>query len=88
MPWDAATNAPAVPNGTMGHRYSEGGQGTWNLELGDLDPALSLLNVPGAEPVEIALPCFEDPRGEGTIIRPRGCRRCEWASTWSPPCST
>ncbi|GAA0344195.1 nitrate reductase subunit alpha [Micropruina glycogenica] len=67
--WDAATNAPAVPNGTMGHRYSEGGQGTWNLELGDLDPALSLLNVPGAEPVEIALPCFEDPRGEGTIIR-------------------
>ena len=67
--WDAATGRPAIPNGTMGDRYNEAGQGRWNLDLGDLKPALSLLDVEGAEAVEIALPCFEDPRGEGTIVR-------------------
>ena len=67
--WDTATSAPAVPNGTMGHRYSEDGKGTWNLDLGDLVPALSLADVAGSEPVELALPCFEDPRGEGTVVR-------------------
>ncbi|MCC6497517.1 MAG: nitrate reductase subunit alpha, partial [Propionibacteriaceae bacterium] len=66
--WDTVTGAPAVPNGSMGFRYNEDGAGKWNLDLGDLDPALSLVDVPGAEPVELALPCFEDPRGEGTII--------------------
>ncbi len=67
--WDSVTNHPAVPNGTMGDRYNDAGKGNWNLDLGDLDPALSLLDVTGAEAVEIALPCFEDPRGEGTILR-------------------
>jgi len=67
--WDAATTAPAVPNGSMGFRYNDDGQGKWNLDLGDLEPALSLAEVAGSEPVEIALPCFEDPRGAGTIIR-------------------
>ncbi|HEX5336224.1 MAG TPA: nitrate reductase subunit alpha [Propionicimonas sp.] len=67
--WDTTTGAPAVPNGSMGFRYNEDGQGKWNLDLGDLTPALSLLEVPGAENVEIALPCFEDPRGAGTILR-------------------
>jgi nitrate reductase alpha subunit len=67
--WDSATGAPAVPNGTMGNRYNEAGKGHWNLDLGELEPALSLYGVTGAEHVEIALPCFEDPRGEGTVIR-------------------
>ena len=67
--WDTAASAPAVPNGTMGHRYNEDGQGKWNLDLGELVPALSLAEVDGSRPVEIALPCFEDPRGEGSIIR-------------------
>ena len=67
--WDTATSAPAIPNGTMGDRYNDAGKGRWNLDLGDLSPALSLADVAGAEPVEIALPCFEDPRGEGTILR-------------------
>ena len=67
--WDGATNGPAVPNGTMGHRYNDEGVGKWNLDLEDLQPALSLLDVTGASAVEIALPCFEDPRGEGSIIR-------------------
>jgi nitrate reductase alpha subunit len=56
--WDTAASAPAVPNGTMGHRYNEDGQGKWNLDLGELVPALSLAEVDGSRPVEIALPCF------------------------------
>ncbi len=66
--WDSVTGSPAIPNGTMGDRYNEQGQGRWNLDLGDLEPALSLAEVVGAHPMEIVLPCFEDPRGEGTII--------------------
>ncbi|MFV0407304.1 MAG: nitrate reductase subunit alpha, partial [Propioniciclava sp.] len=67
--WDKATGTPVVPKGSMGYRYNEEGQGEWNLDLGDLDPALSLAETEGTEAVEIALPCFEDPRGEGSIIR-------------------
>ncbi|MFV0451229.1 MAG: nitrate reductase subunit alpha, partial [Propioniciclava sp.] len=67
--WDKATGRPAVPRGSMGYRYHEDGAGQWNLDLGDLDPALSLAETNGYEAVEIALPCFEDPRGEGSILR-------------------
>ena len=66
--WDRATSAPAVPNGSMGFRYDERDEGKWNLELGEIDPALTLLGEEGSQPVEIALPCFEDPRGEGSVI--------------------
>ena len=67
--WDKATGAPVVPNGSIGYRYNDDGQGKWNLDLEDLDPALSLEETGVAESVEIALPCFEDPRGEGSILR-------------------
>lgn len=67
--WDRATGRTAVPNGSMGFRYSEDGAGQWNLDLGDIDPALTFLGETDAEGVEVALPCFEDPRGEGSIVR-------------------
>ena len=67
--WDTATGGPVVPRGSMGYRYSDDGAGQWNLDLGDIEPALSLLDVEGSEGVEIALPCFEDPRGTGSIVR-------------------
>ncbi|QXT64377.1 nitrate reductase subunit alpha [Tessaracoccus palaemonis] len=67
--WDRASGAPAVPKGSMGFRYNEEDAGQWNLDLGELRPTLSLLDVPGAEGREVALPCFEDPRGVGSIIR-------------------
>ena len=67
--WDKATGKPVVPNGSMGFRYNEDGQGKWNLDLADLDPALSLAEARGSANVEIALPCFEDPRGAGSILR-------------------
>ena len=41
---DARTGEPVVPNGSLGHRYGEAGVGRWNLELGDVDPQLSLLD--------------------------------------------
>src|SRR6187431_634495 len=42
---DARTGEPVVPNGSLGHRYGEAGVGKWNLELGDIDPVLSLLGT-------------------------------------------
>ncbi|HMR49676.1 MAG TPA: nitrate reductase subunit alpha [Arachnia sp.] len=66
--WNKATASTAVPNGSMGFRYSEDGAGQWNLELGDIEPALTFHDDADAEAVEVALPCFEDPRGEGSII--------------------
>ena len=57
--WDESTGAPAIPHGTLGHRFGDEGEGKWNLELGDLRPALSMLGD-GADAVEIALPAFDD----------------------------
>ena len=42
---DSATGAPAVPNGSIGDRWGEEGKGRWNLELGDIEPELSLLGT-------------------------------------------
>ncbi|RRD46626.1 nitrate reductase subunit alpha [Tessaracoccus sp. OH4464_COT-324] len=67
--WDRATGGTAIPNGSMGFRYNEDGAGQWNLDLGEIDPALTLEGEAGARGVEIALPCFEDPKGVGSVIR-------------------
>ncbi|MEC3952365.1 nitrate reductase subunit alpha [Nocardia sp. CDC153] len=37
-----ADGNPQVPNGSLGHRFTEAGKGRWNLELGDVDPLLTL----------------------------------------------
>ena len=39
---DEATGEPAVPNGSVGHRYGEPGR--WNLRLDGIEPALTLLD--------------------------------------------
>ena len=39
---DSATGEPHVPNGSLGFRFGEAGKGKWNLDLGDVDPLLSL----------------------------------------------
>jgi nitrate reductase alpha subunit len=65
---DAATGEPVVPNGSIGFRYGEAGQGKWNLDLEGIDPALSLLGVANGEVASIRLPCFEAPSGEGSIL--------------------
>ncbi|WP_104126785.1 nitrate reductase subunit alpha [Cryobacterium sp. Y57] len=65
---DANTGMPVVPNGSMGYRYGEAGQGKWNLDLEGVDPALTLLDGANGEAVSIRLPCFEAPSGEGSIL--------------------
>ena len=55
---DAKTGEPFVPNGSMGFKYGEEGVGKWNLELGDSDPALTLLGRHD-ELVEVDLPRFD-----------------------------
>ncbi|TQK71342.1 nitrate reductase subunit alpha [Nocardioides sp. SLBN-35] len=60
---DATTGEVRIPRGSIGHRYGEEGLGHWNLELGDLDPALSLYDV-REEVVEVELPRFDAPDGK------------------------
>ncbi len=66
--WNKSYSGPVIPKGSMGFRYAADGAGKWNLDLAGIDPALSLAETEGFEPTEIVLPCFEDARGEGSII--------------------
>lgn len=63
---DAATGEVRIPKGAVGHRYGEEGLGQWNLERGDLDPALTLYPDQGdaVDAVEVELPRFDDPGGK------------------------
>ncbi len=63
---DSATGEPVVPNGSLGHRYGEQGAGRWNLDLGDVDP---LLSVEDAESVVVELPRFDSPDGSTSALR-------------------
>ncbi|GAA0285933.1 nitrate reductase subunit alpha [Actinomadura nitritigenes] len=64
---DEVTGRPLVPNGSLGFRYGEAGEGRWNLDLGDADP---LLSVEGGEAVEVELARFDAADGApGTLRR-------------------
>ena len=69
---DEATGAPAVPNGSIGFRHGEEGEGRWNLDLGAIRPALTLLGRPDAEPVAVDLPRFDEGATEGGSTMRRG----------------
>ncbi len=57
---DSRTGKPAVPNGSAGFRYGEEGEGRWNLDLGEIDPLLSLYDgEDGGEYVTVDLPRFD-----------------------------
>ncbi|MDF5758234.1 nitrate reductase subunit alpha [Spongiactinospora sp. TRM90649] len=62
---DARDGEPVVPNGSLGFRFSERGQGRWNLDLGEVDPLLSAL---GEESVPVALPRFDDGGNAGGVL--------------------
>ncbi|CAG7647815.1 nitrate reductase subunit alpha [Actinacidiphila bryophytorum] len=67
--WDLAAGAPAVPGGSVGFRWAESGQGRWNLDLGGIDPALTLMGLADAGPAEVLLPRFDTdggPHGQGS----------------------
>ncbi|WP_106403695.1 nitrate reductase subunit alpha [Actinocorallia populi] len=65
---DAATGRPLVPNGSLGFRYGQSGEGRWNLDLGDADPLLSAEGG-GEAPVEIDLPRFDTLDGSPGLLR-------------------
>ena len=64
---DAATGEPAVPNGSIGDRWGDEGKGRWNLELGDIEPQLSLLGTHD-ELVTLRLPRFDTADGHGEVL--------------------
>ena len=57
----------AVPHGSLGFRYGDDGVGKWNLDLGDVSPALTVLR-PDAEAALIALPRFDSIDGHGETL--------------------
>ena len=72
---DSTTGRPVVPNGSLGHRFGEAGQGKWNLDLGSVDPALSLAGE-DAETVLLRLPRFDTGDGAaGDLVRGVPARR-------------
>ena len=69
--WDEAADDAVAPNGSIGDRWGEQGTGRWNLELGDIVPALTLLGR-HEELVEVALPRFDGGETEGGTQMVRG----------------
>ncbi|MEJ7843339.1 MAG: nitrate reductase subunit alpha [Rubrobacter sp.] len=68
---DEKTGEPVVPNGSMGFKYGAEGEGQWNLELGEIEPALSLLGRHD-ELVELDLPRFDEGEAESGGVLRRG----------------
>lgn len=73
--FDTRSGCAVAPNGTMGDRWSESGRGRWNLDLGDIEPALTFFPGSAAGPlrqVEILLPRFDhitDAASEARVLR-------------------
>ncbi|HEY0950964.1 nitrate reductase subunit alpha [Nocardioides sp.] len=64
---DAATGEVRIPRGSIGHRFGEEGMGQWNLDLGDIDPALTMYPTAEggvSESVVVELPRFDGADGK------------------------
>ncbi|MER7542665.1 nitrate reductase subunit alpha [Spirillospora sp. NPDC127506] len=68
---DARTGEPVAPNGSLGFRYTESGMGKWNLELGEVDPLLTLYGR-HEDAVPVDLPRFDIGETEGGAVVRRG----------------
>jgi nitrate reductase alpha subunit len=67
---DSATGAPHVPNGSIGFRWTQSGQGRWNLDLEGVDPLLSLYGRhEEAVPVDLARFDIGETEGGATVRR-------------------
>ena len=68
--FDEAAGDYAVPNGSLGFRFAAEGIGRWNLDLGDVDPALTLLER-ADDAVRVRLARFDigDTEGGATMCR-------------------
>ncbi|MEU1721583.1 nitrate reductase subunit alpha [Actinomadura sp. ATCC 39365] len=75
---DETTGAARVPNGSLGHRWGQEGEGRWNLDLDGAVPALTLLGRSGRA-VEVDLPRFDEGPTEGGSVMRRGVPVTEMA---------
>ena len=65
---DARDGSLVLPNGSLGHRFGDTGAGRWNLDLGGVDPLLSL-HQPDGDSALVELPRFDDLDGTPTSLR-------------------
>jgi nitrate reductase alpha subunit len=69
---DEVTDTVVVPHGSLGFRYGEDGLGKWNLDLGNLAPALSVGGAHAGngnrDTALVHLPSFDTVDGEGTTV--------------------
>ncbi len=65
---DGQTNLVTVPDGSLGHRFGDTGAGHWNLELGNIDPVLSLLGHHD-DVATVDLPRFDLTDGDDHVLR-------------------
>jgi nitrate reductase / nitrite oxidoreductase, alpha subunit len=68
---DARTGKVHVPNGSLGYRFTDSGMGRWNLDLGEVDPALSVYDERD-DAVTLHLPRFDVGETEGGSSIQRG----------------
>jgi len=68
---DSATREPFLPNGTLASHFSEAGVGKWNLDLGGIDPVLTLYGT-HEDAVTVDLPRFDAGETEGGGVIRRG----------------
>ena len=80
---DGATDTVAVPKGSLGFRYGDDGVGKWNLELGDLVPALTVAAPGGRDRAGAPAALRHDRRAR----RDAGAGRAGAAGRRAPRCA-
>ncbi|MFI2568047.1 nitrate reductase subunit alpha [Cellulosimicrobium funkei] len=83
-----ADGTPRVPHGSLGHRYGEADAGRWNLDLGDIDPLLSVADphgvfwgAPQAAPTRDSVPDRPVSPDHGSTPADRGSTPADQGST-------
>jgi nitrate reductase / nitrite oxidoreductase, alpha subunit len=69
---DQVTDSVVVPHGSIGFRYGEDGVGKWNLDLGDVTPALTVERPPASNgdrtTALVQFPGFDTIDGHGETV--------------------
>ncbi|WP_372447455.1 nitrate reductase subunit alpha [Pseudonocardia parietis] len=65
---DDRTGEPVVPNGSLGFRHTESGEGRWNLDLDGVEPRLTLYGS-GDGTAEVLFPRFDAADGTAGVLR-------------------
>jgi nitrate reductase alpha subunit len=65
---DEVTDSVVIPHGSLGLRYGEDGVGKWNLDLGNVTPALSVQGGPDGDTALVSLPSFDTVDGHGETV--------------------